>query len=295
MDTTKLTKVYRETRHRMLPRWEWTFACGHIGIYPYPIPQKEGHPITLDNGTTAYRLDEVGGGQRMWCFYTEPVEYCFALALVPDMSDGDLGDLSGHIRGRRFLLYNCNLYQTLLFGEDIADAAALVRAMVRFAGRIKGAEDCPIEIHDTTRFFPTGRRSWIPYDVLSFMTTGATWYGGLLPGLLPARKSRLSYEPPYLCERDHRMYSIIDNVEGFNAKRAAIVAGPMEELHRKWNSKDHSYFFYNGGGYHGDVNKYVGPGIQPLTEWWILPAAAVRAFCAVPVQNRRTRKMRRKG
>ena len=300
MDTTRLTKVYRKTRHRMLPRWEWTIACGHIGIYPYPIPKKEGHPITLDNGMTAYRLDEDGGsdsgGERMWCFYTEPVEYCFALALVPHVSDslsGHVSDLSGHISGRRFLLYNCNLYQTLLFGEDIADAAALVRTMVRFAGIIKGAENCPIEIHDTTRFFPTGSRSWISYDVLSFMTTGATWYGGLLPGLLPARKSRLSNEPPFYCERDHRVYSILDDVDGFNAKRAAIIAGPMEELHRKWNSNNHSYFSYHGGGYHNDVSKYVGTGFQPLTEWWVLPAAAVRAFCAVPARSRRTRKMRR--
>jgi len=181
------------------------------------------------------------------------------------------------------------MYQTLLFEEDIGDAAALVRTMVRFAGRIKGAEDCPIEIHDTTRFYPTGQKNSFNHTVLSLMTTGATWYGGLLPGLMPARKSR--HEPPFYCERDYRADSTIDvdEVARFNAMRDAIVAGPMEELRTKWSCGERRVF-YEGGGYGDCVSKFVGPGIQPLTEWWILPAAAVRAFCA---KARRTRKMRR--
>ena len=182
----------------------------------------------------------------------------------------------------------------MLFEEDIDDAAALIRLIVRFAGSVKGAENCPIEIHDTTYFYSAGKKDGREFNRLSFMMTGYTWYGGILPGLVPARKSKRVYEPPYCCERDYTVYSIpLDPDE--NTKRAALLNVPPRESRRLWNYGDLSYF--NSSRYRTDVRmRLLGTACSPLSEWWILPAEAVRTFCAVvPSRTRKTRKMRRKG
>ena len=296
MDPTRLTKVYRKTHHRMSPQFDWTIACTHIGIYPYPIAQKEAQPITLDNMAKAFRLDEVGSGggdsERMWFFYTASLEYEFSLALVPIVTDGSGCPLKESSSKRRFLLYNFNKYQTLLFEEDIGDAAALIRLIVRFAGSVKGAEDCPIEIHDTTRFYTAGGKDRYDFDKLSFRLTGYTWYGGILPGLVPAKKmDKLAHESPYRCERDYKVLSIPLSLD---EKRSALLNVPTCESQRLWNYGDLSYF--NSFRYWTDeCMKVEAVCSSPLSEWWILPAEAVRAFCATsPITvTRKTRKMRR--
>ena len=257
-----------------------------IGIYPYPIaqPLTEARPLTLDNGHQAFLLEEAGGsrGNRMQCFFTASLEYWFALALVSAVTDSS---------GRRFLLYSYNKYTTMLFEEDIGDAAALIRLIVRFAGSVKGAENCPIEIHDTTYFYSAGKKGGYEFNRLSFMFTGYTWYGGILPGLVPARKmDKLAHESHYRCERDYKVLSIpLDPDE--NTKRAALLNVPPRESHRLWNSGDLSYF--NSSRYETDARtRLLGTACSPLSEWWILPAEAVRAFCAI--KTRKTRKMRRR-
>ena len=100
--------------------------------------------------------------------------------------------------------------------------------------------------------------------------------------------------PPYCCERDYTVYSIpLDPDE--NTKRAALLNVPPRESHRLWNYGDLSYF--NSSRYRTDVRmRLLGTACSPLSEWWILPAEAVRTFCAVvPSRTRKTRKMRRKG
>lgn len=284
--TTPKTKIHTFSHLRMIPQREWDLVCMHIGIYPYPIIQKEteAQPLTMDNGHQAFLLEEAGGSKcnRMQCFYTASLEYCFTLALVSDPSGGP-----SEANGKRFLLYNRDQYQTLLFEEDIGDAAALIRLIVRYAGSIKGAEDCPIEIHDTTRFITTKKVRY-DFNVFSFMKTGYTWYGGILPGLVPAKKIIPTNEP-INNERDYRVHSIpINPNPNWIATKRPVQT---QESHRLWNYGDMSYF--NSHHYGTDVFKYVGTGYPSMTEWWILPAAAVRAFCA-GTQSRRTRKMRRK-
>ena len=284
MDATR-TKGYLRTHHRMIPQREWDMVCMDIGIYPYPVAQKEAdaRSLTMDNGHQAFLLEEAGGskGCRMQCFYTASLEYWFALALVTDNSGC-----------RRFLLYNYNKYTTMLFEEDIDDAAALIRLIVRFAGSVKGAEDCPIEIHDTTDLITAENDGRYNFSVLSFMLTGYTWYGGILPGLVPARKSKPANDPTYF-ERDYKVQSIsLDSDETLLAtKRKTVLAMSNRlELCRQWNKGERSYF--GSSSYWDNVRKNIGTGCQPLSEWWILPAKAVRAFCAVAAMTRRTRKKR---
>ena len=279
----------------MVPQFVWDIVCMDVGVYPYPVAQKEAdaRPLTMDNGHQAFLLEEASGskGCRMQCFYTATLEYCFALALVPIVTDVSGSICGGSSSRQRFLLYNFNKYQTLLFEEDIGDAAALVRLIVRFAGSIKGAEDCSIEIHDTTRFYPVGCKDWSDFNRLSFQLTGYTWFGGILPGLVPARKmDKLAHESHYRCERDYKVLSIpLDPDE--NTKRAALLNVPPRESHRLWNYGDLSYF--NSSRYRTDVRmRLLGTACSPLSEWWILPAEAVRAFCAI--KTRKTRKMRRR-
>ena len=281
----------------MLPQREWDMVCMDIGIYPYPIaqPLTEARPLTLDNGHQAFLLEEAGGnrGNRMQCFYTASLEYWFALALVSAVTDVSGQSVGGENGGRRFLLYSYNKYTTMLFEEDIDDAAALIRLIVRFAGSVKGAENCPIEIHDTTYFYSAGKKGGYEFNRLSFMFTGYTWYGGILPGLVPARKmDKLAHESHYRCEQDYKVLSIpLDPDE--NTKRAALLNVPPRESHRLWNYGDLSYF--NSSRYRTDVRmRLLGTACSPLSEWWILPAEAVRAFCAIRTRKtRKTQKIRK--
>ena len=263
----------------MVPQFVWDVVCMHIGIYPYPVaqPLANARSLTMDNGHQAFLLEEAGGcgGNRMSCFYTASLKYCFALALVPIVTDSSGCHLKESSSRQRFLLYTGNQYQTLLFEEDMSDAAALIRLIVRFAGSVKGAGDCPIEIHDTTRFYFAGSTDWCDFNRLSFRLTGYTWFGGILPGLVPAKKIKPMGDPT-LFERDYKVLSIptISNPNWIATKSTV----PTHESHRLWNYGDLSYF--NSSRYGTDVYKYVGTGYPSMDEWWLLPAEAVRAFCA---------------
>ena len=231
-----------------------------IGVYPYPIAQADARPLTMDNGHQAFLLEEASGskGYRMQCFYTASLEYCFALALVSNPAVTDSS-------GQRFLLYSYNTYTTMLFEEDIDDAAALIRLIVRFAGSVKGAEDCPIEIHDTTELITAGNDGRYNFSVLSFLLTGYTWYGGILPGLVPAQKIKPTNEPTY-CERDYKVQSnsLGPDETLLTTKRDAVLAMPnRQELCRQWNSGERSYF--GVGAYHHHLSLRISYILRIIT------------------------------